>query len=109
MDENNKINELVNEDREELDVSTLEDDELSKIVKDKMDVIRRQNMLLGCQVICSTILQKIQVATKKPNKITYRDYERLIKDITNFCSTGLSRAINEDGTISPKEESEPQN
>lgn len=45
MDENNKINELMNEDGDELDVTTdvssLEDDELSKIVREKMDVIRR--------------------------------------------------------------------
>lgn len=66
-------------------------------------------MLLGCQVICSTILQKIQTATNKTSKMTYRDYERLIKDIADFCSTGLSRVVNSDGTISPKEELESKN
>lgn len=104
MDENIIINELVNEDNNEVDVATEEKDELTKAVEAQMEKLRRQAMLLGGQAICSAILQNINIAMRKPGKRSYRDYERLIKEISDFCTTGMSRKVNLDGTISPIEE-----
>lgn len=104
MDENIIINELVNEDNNEVDVATEEKDDLTKAVEAQMDKLRRQPILLGAQAICSTILQKITLTMRKPGKKSYRDYERLIKDISDFCTTGMSRKVNLDGTVSPIEE-----
>lgn len=102
------VNEMVDEDNNELTndapIAEEEKDELTKAVEAQMDKLRRQSILLGAQAICSTILQKITLTMRKPGKKSYRDYERLIKDISDFCTTGMSRKVNLDGTVSPIEE-----
>jgi hypothetical protein len=40
----------------------------------------------------------------KPGKRTMNDYKRFIKDLKNFCDTGLSRKVNADGETEPIEE-----
>ena len=100
------VNEVV-EDGAELNNEapvTEEKDDLTKAIEEQMDKLRRQSVLLGAQAICSTILQKINFTMRKPGKKSYRDYERLIKDISDFCTTGMSRKVNLDGTTSPIEE-----
>ena len=84
--------------------SGLDDDALKNAIEEQLSKIRRQSMLLGCQVMCKTILDKIFVAMNKPGKKTNNDYRRLIKDIENFCKTGLSRQVNADGETEPIEE-----
>lgn len=78
-------------------------EEFEKIVEEQMTKLRTQSMLLGAQSACSVVLQKIVTAQSK-GKMSYRDCERLIKDIAAFCKTGLSRKVNADGTTSPREE-----
>lgn len=106
------VNEIVDEDNNELTNEAPvaeEKDELTKAVEAQMEKLRRQSVLIGAQAICSTILQKITLAMRKPGKKSYRDYERLIKDISDFCTTGLSRKVNLDGTTSPIEEEANEN
>lgn len=83
---------------------TEEKDDLAKAVEAQMEKLRRQSILTGAQAICQVILQKIYTYKAKPGKKSYRDYERLIADIEKFCKTGVSREINEDGTITEKAE-----
>lgn len=94
-----KVNEVVEE-----STDNMSDDDLKQAIGDKLEEIRTQNLLLGAQVICSVILQKITTVLSKPGKTSLRDYERLVKDISEFCKTGLSRKVNLDGTTSPIEE-----
>lgn len=89
---------------EEKDTSTMSNDDLKNAVKETMEKIRLQAMLLGAQSMCSVILQKITVLEHKNGKITMNDYKRLVKDIKQFCETGLSRKVNADGTTSEKVE-----
>lgn len=97
MNEENKIIEA-----EMVNVPTeTEQDELAKAVEETLERVRTQAMLLGAQSMCSVILQKIVTAKAQPGKRSLRDYERLVKDVENFCRTGLSRKINPDGTTSP--------
>ena len=100
------VNEVIEEDVEPTnEAPTVEEkDDLTKAIEEQMDKLRRQSVLLGAQAICSTILQKITIAMRKPGKKSYRDYERLIKDISDFCTTGMSRKVNLDGSVSPIEE-----
>ena len=94
MDENNK---------------QIAETELEEAIKPQLEKLRTQNMLLGFQVACHTILQKIIVLEKKPGKTTMNDYKRLVKDVKQFCTTGISRKVNLDGTTSHKEEETIQN
>ena len=98
MEENNIV------EQEAMSADDMSNDELKKAVEEQMQRIRRQNILLGAQSICKVILDKIYKHNMKPGKKTYRDYERLIKDISAFCETGMSRKINNDGTVSVAED-----
>lgn len=107
MDENNINVELEEESLAEVDTNDIpEKDELAKAIEEQMGKLRRQAMLLGAQAMCSTILSKIVVVKQKPGKKTYRDYERLVNDIQQFCETGLSRKVNTDGETEPVENEE---
>ena len=107
MDENNTNMKLEEESLAEVDENKMpEKDELTKAIEEQMGKLRRQAMLLGAQAMCSTILSKIVVVKQKPGKKTYRDYERLVNDIQQFCETGLSRKVNTDGETEPVENEE---
>ena len=82
----------------------MSNDELKKAVETQLQIVRRQNLLIGAQSMCRVILEKIYSYQAKPGKKSYRDYERLIKEIKEFCETGMSRKLNDDGTISVAEE-----
>lgn len=66
--------------------------------------IQRQNMLIGFQTACRVVLDKVVATESKPGKRTMNDYKRLIKDLKQFCNTGLSRRINADGEAEVVEE-----
>lgn len=95
-------------DEKNINTTTTEEPEItSKLedaIKEKIEQVGRQNMLLGAQSMCKVILEKIFVAKKKPGKFTYRDYERLVNDIEDFCVTGLSRKVELDGTTNDNTE-----
>lgn len=81
-----------------------EGDELKELFSKQFEKIRTQSMLLGAQAMCTTILQKV-ITWRKPN-VSRRDLERICKDIEQFCRTGLSRKVNDDGTVSPIDDAE---
>lgn len=92
MDENNVV-------KQETSKS---EDEIKTLVEEKMSQLRTQSMLLGAQAAMSVVNNKINttLSAEGKGKISYRDYERLIKDIAQFCNIGLSRQVNLDGTTS---------
>lgn len=79
-------------------------DELKVAIEETLSKIRRQSMLLGAQVMCQTVLDKITAFERKPGSKSNNDHKRLIKDIKQFCETGLSRKVNTDGETEPIEE-----
>lgn len=81
------------------------DDEFKTAVEEQLEKVRLQNLLIGAQTVCRVILDKIFAAEAQPGKWTMNDYKRLIKDIKKFCTTGISRKVNADGTTTPVEES----
>jgi hypothetical protein len=96
MDETIKNESVVNE-------TTVEEDPLKEAINEQLKKIQRQNLLLGAQTICHTVLEKILKAENQPGKRTMNDYRRLIKDLKKFCETGLSRKVNTDGETEPIE------
>ena len=102
MDEENKII----EEQEEPNVNK---DELTKAIEAQFEKIRRQSMLLGAQVMCHTILDKITVFERKPGSKSNNDHKRLIKEIKQFCEVGVSRKVNTDGETEPIEQTESEN
>lgn len=80
------------------------DDELKGAIEETLSKIRRQSMLLGFQVACQTVLDKIIEFDRKPGSKSNNDHKRLIKDIKQFAEQSLSRKVNTDGETEPIEE-----
>ena len=78
-------------------VESKTDNELKEAIEDTLSKIRRQSMLLGFQVSCQTILDKILAFERAPGSKSNNDHKRLIKDIKQFVEQGLSRKVNTDG------------
>lgn len=101
-------NETMVEEEQTTPVETLdqsnEEDPLKEAINEQLKKIQRQNLLLGAQTICHTVLEKILKAENQPGKRTMNDYRRLVKDLKKFCETGLSRKVNADGETEPIEE-----
>ena len=92
-----KTNELNEEEVQENVQDLGTNDELKSAIETQLSRIRRQSMLLGFQVACHSVLEKIVATTSKQGKTTMNDYKRLIKDVEKFCRTGISRKVNTDG------------
>ena len=90
---------------EEIVTETNEEDPLKKAINEQMRQIQRQSMLIGAQTMCKVVLDKVLAFKTKQGKPTMNDYKRLVKDIQNFCETGLSRKVNADGETEPVEKS----
>jgi hypothetical protein len=86
---------------EEITTTEQETDPLKEAIEEQLKKIQRQNLLIGAQTMCRVILDKIIATESKPGKTTMADYRRLVKDIRNFCATGLSRKVNADGETEP--------
>ena len=102
------LNEATVEEEQKTPVETseqrIEEAPLKEAINEQLKKIQRQNLLLGAQTICHTVLEKILKAENQPGKRTMNDYRRLIKDLKKFCETGLSRKVNADGETEPIEE-----
>ena len=79
-------------------------DELKDAIEGTLEKIRRQAMLLGAQVMCKTMLNKIYAFESSYGKKSANDYKRCLKDLKRFCEVGLSRKVNADGETEPIEE-----
>lgn len=78
-------------------------DELKGAIETTLSKIRRQSMLLGFQVACQTVLDKITAFERKQGSKSNNDHKRLIKDIKQFVEQALSRNVNTDGETEPIE------
>ena len=82
------------------EVQEVEEPSTNDEFKDAIDMavskIRRQSMLLGFQVSCQSVLDKIVAFERKPGSKSNNDHKRLIKEIKQFCEQGLSRNVNGD-------------
>ena len=103
--DNVELNEQTNV-TEEAQINPEEKDELKGAINETLSKIRRQSMLLGFQVSCQTVLDKITEFDRKPGSKSNNDHKRLIKDIKQFCEIGLSRKVNTNGETEPIKESE---
>lgn len=98
--DNVELNEQINI-SEDTKINPEAKDELKEAIEDTLSKLQRQNMLLGAQAICQTILNKITAFERTPGSKSNNDHKRLIKDIKNFCEVGLSRKVNADGETEP--------
>ena len=85
------------EDEADTEIAPETNDELKDAIEETLSKIRRQSMLLGFQVSCQSILDKIIAFERKPGSKSNNDHKRLIKDIKQFVEQGLSRKVNTDG------------
>ena len=105
MSEENKTINIEEEiDNSLIDEEAKTDDELKSAIETKLKEIQTQNLLIGAQTACTVILQKIAAWEAQPGKRTLNDHRRIIKDIKEFCLTGVSRKVKQDGTTSPRDE-----
>lgn len=82
----------------------MENDELKSAIEETLSKIRRQSMLLGFQVACQSVLDKITAFERKPGSKSNNDHKRLIKEIKQLVEQGLSRKVNADGETELVEE-----
>ncbi len=108
LDEQMSLFEDENEQTEEPKEALGTNDGLKDAIEETLSKIRRQSMLLGAQVMCRTIFDKITAFERKPGSKSNNDHKRLIKDIKQFCETGLSRKVNTDGETEPVEKTETE-
>ena len=85
------------EENKNVEPEEITEDELKEAIEERMSKLRRQSMLLGLQVACQSILDKIIAFERKPGSKSNNDHKRLIKDIKQFVEQGLSRKVNTDG------------
>ncbi len=78
-------------------------DLFKEAVEEQLKKIRNQSMIIGFKTALQVVLEKILAVKGKPGKTTLRDYERLMKDIEQFCITGLEQKNDEEETDSPDE------
>ena len=86
-----------------LEPNVTNDEALEEVVREQLSNMYTKGLLTGAQAVCTVILTKIYEATNKP-KVSLRDYKRLVEDVIQFCKTGVSRKINDDGTTSELDE-----
>lgn len=82
----------------------IDEEQFKAAVEETLEKVRTQSMLVGCQVICQAILDRIYAFESSYGKKSANDYKRCLKDLRQFCTTGVSRTVNPDGTTTPKEE-----
>lgn len=92
------------EEQEIVTDETAEKDPLKEAIEKQMRNLQRQSMLIGAQTMCRVVLEKILVFKSKQGKPTMNDYKRLVKDLQNFCETGISRKIDANGEPIMEEE-----
>lgn len=97
------INNPANEENISPDTSAkdLSNDRFTEAIQNQLKKIQTQNLLLGAQTICRVILDKIYDFESSDGKKSANDYKRCLKDLKQFCETGISRKVNADGETEP--------
>lgn len=86
------------------EATPISEEQFKAAVEETLEKVRSQSMLIGCQVVCQAILDQIYAFESSQGKKSANDYKRCLKEIKQFCTTGVSRTVNPDGTTTPREE-----
>ena len=77
------------------DVSKEVGDKIESKVKDVVEKLRTQNMLLGARAMTVTIANMIDAEMNKPGKRTMADMKRIVKKIREFCQKAIDHPVEE--------------
>ena len=94
---------------EEIKNNLADNEEFKEAVQVQMRRIHNQGMVVGFQTACHTVLDNIYAFERKPGNKSANDYKRIIKSIKQFCETGVSRKMNQNGEIEIAESETVQN
>lgn len=75
------------------DISKEVGDKIEAKVKDIVEKIRTQNMLLGARAMTLTIANMIDAEMNKPGKRTMADMKRIIKKVREFCQKAIDHPV----------------
>lgn len=77
------------------DVSKEVGDKIEAKVKDIVEKLRTQNMLLGARAMTVTIANMIDAEMNKPGKRTMADMKRIVKKVREFCQKAIDHPVEE--------------
>ena len=77
------------------DVSKEVGDKIESKVKDVVEKLRTQNMLLGARAMTVTIANMIDAEMNKPGKRTMADMKRIVKKVREFCQKAIDHPVEE--------------
>ena len=77
------------------DVSKEVGDKIETKVKDIVEKLRTQNMLLGARAMNVTIANMIDAEMNKPGKRTMADMKRIVKKVREFCQKSIDHPVEE--------------
>lgn len=75
------------------DVSKEVGDKIEAKVKDVVEKLRTQNMLLGARAMTLTIANMIDAEMNKPGKRTMADMKRIVKKVREFCQKAIDHPV----------------
>lgn len=77
------------------DVSKEVGDKIEAKVKDVVEKLRIQSMLLGARAMTVTIANMIDAEMNKPGKRTMADMKRIVKKVREFCQKAIDHPVEE--------------
>ena len=77
------------------DVSKEVGDKIEAKVKDVVEKLRTQSMLLGARTMTVTIANMIDAEMNKPGKRTMADMKRIVKKVREFCQKAIDHPVEE--------------
>lgn len=77
------------------DVSKEVEDKIETKVKDVVEKLRTQSMLLGARAMTVTIANIIDAEMNKPGKRTMADMKRIVKKVREFCQKAIDHPVEE--------------
>lgn len=75
------------------DVSKEVGDKIEAKVKDVVEKLRTQSMLLGARAMTLTIANMIDAEINKPGKRTLADMKRIVKKVREFCQKAIDHPV----------------
>lgn len=70
-------------------------DKIEAKVKDVVEKLRTQSMLLGARAMTVTIANMIDAEMNKPGKRTMADMKRIVKKVREFCQKAIDHPVEE--------------
>nr|DAW56029.1 MAG TPA: hypothetical protein [Caudoviricetes sp.] len=75
------------------DVSKEVGDKIEAKVKDVVEKLRTQSMLLGARAMTLTIANMIDAEINKPGKRTMADMKRIVNKVREFCQKAIDHPV----------------